>query len=194
MCKDIRVHKGFCWCWSICSTPSRWGSVPGVRWLRIGLNRARSTCGGMCCCCSVAQLCPKFCILWTAARQCSLSFTVSYSLLKLMVIESVMPSNHLSLCRSLLLLPSIFPSIRVFSISQVFTSGGQTIGASTLALILPVNIQGWFPLGLTGLSFLLSKRLSRVFSSTTVWKHQFFGSQPSLWSKSHICTWLLEKP
>ena len=60
--------------------------------------------------------------------------------------------------------------------------------------VLPVNIQGWFPLGLTGLIFLLSKRLSRVFSSTTLWKYQFFGAQLSLWSNSHICMWLLYKP
>ena len=113
MCKDIRVLKGFCWCWSICSTPSWWGSVPGVRRLRVGLN-SQSTREGVCCC-SVAQLCPAFFILWTAARQCSLSFTISCSLLKLMAIESVMPSNHLIICRSLLLLPSIFPSIRFFS-------------------------------------------------------------------------------
>ena len=77
--------------------------------------------------------------------------------------------------------------------SQFFTSGGQSIGASASASVLPMNIQGWFPLGLTGLISLQSKGLSRVFSSTTVQKHQFSGSQPSLWSSSHTCTWLLEK-
>ena len=82
-----------------------------------------------------------------------------------------MPSNHLILCCPLLLLPSIFPSIRVFSMSQLFTSGGQYIGASASASVLPMNIQGWFPLGLTGLISLLSKGLSRVFSKTTNWKH-----------------------
>ena len=66
------------------------------------------------------------------------------------------------------------------------------IGASQS--VLPVNIQDWFPLGLIGLMSLLFMELSRVFSSTTVWKHQFLGAQPSLWSNSHICTWLLEKP
>ena len=70
--------------------------------------------------------------------------------------------------------------------------GGQSIGASASASVLPMNIQDWFPLGWTGLISLLSKGLSRVFSSTTVWKHHFFGAQPSLWSISHICTWLLE--
>ena len=121
---------------------------------------------------------------WTAACQASLSFTISWSLLKLMSIESMMPSKHLILWCPLLLLPSIFPSIRVFSMS-LFTSSGQSIGASAPASVLPVNNQGWFPLGLTGL-ILQSKGLSRVFSNTTVRKHQFFGAQPSLWSNSHL--------
>ena len=78
--------------------------------------------------------------------------------------------------------------------SQLFVSGGQRIGASASASVLPMTIQSWFPLGLTGLNSLQYKALSRVFSSTAVWKHQFFGTQPSLWSNSHIHTWLLEKP
>ena len=86
----------------------------------------------------------------TAARQASLSFTISQSLLRLMSTESVMPSNHLILCPPLLLLPSIFHSIRVFS-ESVFASGGQSIGVSASASVLPMNIQDWFPLGLTGL-------------------------------------------
>jgi len=86
---------------------------------------------------------------WTAAHQASLLITSSRSLLKLMSIESVMPSNHLILCRPLLLLPSILPSIRVFSNESVLASGWQSIGASTSASILPMNIQDWFPLGLT---------------------------------------------
>ena len=77
--------------------------------------------------------------------------------------------------------------------SQLFTSGGQSIGASTSASILPVNIQGWFPLGFTGLISLQSRGLSRVFSSNALPKHQFFGTHPSLCSSSHISTWLLEK-
>ena len=76
---------------------------------------------------------------------------------------------------------------------QFFASGGQSIGASASASVLPMSIQGWFPLGLTGLISLKSKGLSRVFSNTTVQKHQFFGAQPSLWSNSHIHTRLLEK-
>ena len=99
---------------------------------------------------------------WTAACQTFLSFTISQNLLKLMSIESVMSTNHLSLCSPLLLLSSIFPSIRVFS--NELASCGQSIGASSS--VLPMNIQGWFPLGLTGLIALLSKGLSRVFSST----------------------------
>ena len=123
----------------------------------------------------------------------SLSITSSQSLLKVMSVESVMPSNHRILCRPLLFLPSIFPSIRVFS-SEFFASGGQSIGVSASASVLPINIQDWFPLGWTGLISLQSKGLSRVFSNTTVQKHQFFGSQLSLYSSSHIRTWLLEKP
>ena len=81
-----------------------------------------------------------------------------------------------------------------FPTSQFFTSGGQRIGALASASVFPMNIQDWFPLGLADLISLLAKGLSRVFSSTTVWKHQFFSAQPSLWSNSHICTWLLDKP
>ena len=84
-----------------------------------------------------------------------------------------------------------FPASGSFPMSQLFASGGQSIGASTS--VLPMNIQGWFPLGWTGLISVQSKGLSRVFSNTTVWKHQFFGSQPSLWSIFHIHIWWLEK-
>ena len=130
---------------------------------------------------------------WTAARQASLSITNSWSLPKLMSIESVIPSNHLILCRPILLLLSIFPNIRSFQMSQLFASGGQSIGVSASASVLPMNIQDWFPLGLIGWISLQSKGLSRVFSNT-IQKHQFLGTQPSLWSSSHIHTWLLEKP
>ena len=98
----------------------------------------------------------------TAVLQASPSFSISWSLFKLMSFESVMWSNHLILCHPLLLLPSIFCSIRVFSNELLFTSGGQSMGAS--ASVLPMNIQGLFPLGLTGLISLQSKGLSRVFS------------------------------
>ena len=124
----------------------------------------------------------------TAAHQ-SLSFTISWSLLKLMSIESAMPSNNLVLCHPLLLLPSIFPTIRGFSNESALASGGWNIGAS--ASVLPMNIQDWFPLRLTGLISLLFKGLSRVFN-TTVQKHKCFSAKLSLWSNSHIYTRLLE--
>ena len=123
---------------------------------------------------------------WTPACWTSLPFTISHSLLKLMFIDLVMPSNHLIFCPLLFLLSSIFLSIRVFSNELAFCIRWPIIGTS--ASVLPMNIQGWFPLGLTGLISLLSKGLSRIFSSTTVWKHQFFGTQPSLWFQlSRIC-------
>ena len=84
-----------------------------------------------------------------------------------------------------------FPASGSFPMSQLFTSGGHSIGASASASVFPMNIQGWFPLGLTGFVSLQSKGLSRVFSSTTVQRHQFFSTWPFLWSSSHICTWLL---
>ena len=110
---------------------------------------------------------------WTVAHQAFLSIANSWSLLKLMSIESVMSSNHLILCHPILLLPSIFPGIRVFSSK----SGGQSIGAS--ALVLPMNIQDWFPLGWTGWISLQPKGLSRVFSNTSS-KHQKLSTQLSL--------------
>ena len=122
----------------------------------------------------------------TAAHQASLSFTIYWSFLKLMSIESMMPSTHLILCHSLPSHLQSFPAS--FPMSQLFTSGGQSIRVSASASVLPMNIQGWFPSGLTGLISLWSKGLSRVFFSTTVWKHQFFDAQPSLWSSSHIHT------
>ena len=114
---------------------------------------------------------------WTAARQATLSITTSQSLLKLMSIELVMSSNHLILCCPLLLPPSISPSIRVFSNVSVLC---QSIGISASASVLPMNIQDWFPLGWTVWISLQSKGLSRVFSNTTVQKHQFFSTQLSL--------------
>ena len=128
---------------------------------------------------------------WTAAGQSSLSFTISWSLLKLMSIESVMPSNHLIL----LFIPfssclQSCPASESFPMSWLYASGGQSIVVSASASVLPMNSQGWFPLGWTGLMILWSMSLS----NTIVQKHQFFGAQPSLWSNSHIHTWLLEKP
>ena len=143
-------------------------------------------------CFSVAQSCPTLCDPMDCRTQASLSFTNSQSFLKLMSLESVIPSNHLIFCCLLLFLLSVFPSIRVFSSESVLCIRWPNIGAS--ASVLPVKVQGWFPLGLTGLISLLSKGLSRAFSNTTVQKHQFFGTQPSSQSNSHIHTWLLAKP
>ena len=134
-----------------------------------------------------------FVTLWTGiharqAHQASLSITNSGSLLKLMFIESVMPSNYLILCCPLLLQPSnlsqhlskSFPASGSFPRSQFFASGGQSIGVSASASVLPMNTQDWSPLGWTGWISLQSKGLSRVCSNTTVQKHRFFGAQLSL--------------
>ena len=128
----------------------------------------------------------------TAACQASLSFTISWSLLKFMSIELKMPSNHLILCWPFLLCFQSFPASGSFPMSRLFASGCQRIRVSASASVLSMNIQGWFPLGLTGLISLLFRGLSKVFSSTIVQKHQFFGTQPSLWSNSHIHTWMRE--
>ena len=116
---------------------------------------------------------------WTTARQTSLSITNSQSPPKPMSIKSVIPSNHLILCHPLLLLPSTWPSIRVFSNSQLFASGGQSIGVSASTSVLPTNTLDW-SLGRTGWISLQSKGPSRVFSNTTVQKHQSFRAQLSL--------------
>ena len=126
---------------------------------------------------------------WTAALQASLSFTVSWSLLKLMFTESVMPSDHLILSHPFSSCLQSFPASGFFLVSWLFALGDQNIGAS--ASFLPMNNQGWFPLGLTDLVCLLFKGLSRIFSNTTVQKHQFFGTQLSSQSNSHIPTWWL---
>ena len=143
---------------------------------------------------SFAQSCPIFVTAWTTACQASLSITNSWSLLNLRSIESAMRSNHLILCHPLLLPPSIFPSNSVFSNESALHIRWPKTGASTSASVLPMNIQDWFPFGLTGWISLQSKGISRVFSNTTVQKHQFFSAQLSLWSNSLIHTWPLEKP
>ena len=146
-------------------------------------------------CCSVAQSCLT---LWDpmdckhvrlprpspSARACSNSCPLS-QWCHPTISSSVSPFSS---C------PQSFPASGSFLMSLLFTSGGQSIRVSASVLVFPMNIQDWFPLGLTGLISLLSKGLSRVFSNTTVQEHQFFGTQSSLWSSSHILTWLLEKP
>ena len=131
---------------------------------------------------------------WTAACQASLSVTLlrvcsNSCPLTLWCHPTVSSSvTHFSSCLQ------SFPTSTSFPMSQLLTSGGQNIGASASASVLPVSIQCWFPLGLTGLISSQSKGLSRVFSSTAFQKHQFFGTRPFLWANSHIHTWPLEKP
>ena len=116
-----------------------------------------------------------------------LSFTVSWSLLRLTSIESVIPSNHLILCCPLLLLPSIFPSIRVFSNESALHIRWPKYWSFSFSISPSNGIQGWLSLGLTGLISLQSKGLSRIFSNTSVHQHQFLSARPSLWST--LATW-----
>ena len=133
-----------------------------------------------------------FAIPWNTARQASLSITNSQSLLKLMPIESVMPSSYLILCCPLLLLPPIPPSVRVFSNESTLHEVAKY--CSFRFSISPSNEHpDLVSFRMYWLDPLQSKGLSRVFSNTTVQKHHFFGTQLSLWSNSHIHTWLLEK-
>ena len=138
-------------------------------------------------CCSVAQSCPALCDPMDCSTPGFLSFTISWSLLKLMSIELLMPSSHLIRCPPHLLMPLIFPSIGVFSSELALCIRWPKYWSLSIS---PSNEY----LGLTGLISLQSKGLSRVFSSTTVHECQFFSAQPSLWSSFHICTWLLENP
>ena len=137
---------------------------------------------------SVAQSCPTLQPTpWTAAHHGSLSMTNSRSLPKFMAIESVMPSNISSSVIPFSHLQS-FPASGSFPMSQLFASGGQSTGVSASTSVLPMNIQDSFHLGWADWIFLQSKGLSRVFSNTTVQKHQFFGTQLSSQSNSHIHT------
>ena len=148
---------------------------------------------------SSVQLLSCICLFatpWTAARQAFLSITNPWSLLKLikLSIESVMPSNHLILCHPLLFLTSIFLSIRVFSNESVLCIRWPKYWNFSFSISSSNENSGLISSRLDWLISLQSKGLSRVLSNTTVQKHQFFGTQPSLWSNSHIYTWLLEKP
>ena len=131
---------------------------------------------------------------WIAARQASLSITNSRSSLRLRSIESVMPSSHLILCRPLSSCPQSLPASESFPRSQLFIWGDHSTGVSALASLLPKKSQGWSPSEWTAWVSLQSKGLSRVFSNTTVQKHQFFGPQLSSQSNSHIHTWPQKKP
>ena len=130
---------------------------------------------------------------WIAACQASLSITISRTSLKLMSIESVMPSSHLILCHPHFLLPPIPPSIRVFSNESTLRMRWPKYWSFSFNIIPSKDTQGWSPLEWTGWMSLQSKGLSRVFSDTTVQKHQFFGAQLSSQSNSCIHTWPLEK-
>ena len=140
-------------------------------------------------------LCPT---LWEPMDCSTPGFPVPHHHLKLAQISCPLSRwCHPTFSSSVVPLPSClksFPSSGFFLMSRLFESGGQSIGASASTSILPMNIQYWFPLGLTALISLQSKGLSRVFYNTTVQKHELFGAQPSLWSNSHIHTWLPEKP
>ena len=131
---------------------------------------------------------------WTVAWQTSLSFTISQSLLKLMSMYSMTPSDYFILCYPFFSCPQFLVASGSFPMSWLFVPGDQSTGASALALVIPMNFQGWFPLELTDLISLQCKGLSTVFSSIIVQKHRFFSGQPSLWSSSHNHTWLLQKP
>ena len=135
-----------------------------------------------------ACVCTQSCLsLCNPVDYSSPGFSVLHYLLEFVQIhahwigDAIQPSHP---CRSLLILPSVLPGIsESFPMSQLFISGSQSIGASALATVLPMNIEGWFPLLFTG-----------IFSSTTISKYHFFSAQPSLWFNSCIHTWLLEKP
>ena len=131
------------------------------------------------CCCLVTKLCPTLVNPWAVAPQASLSFTISQSLFRLRSIESLMPSNHLILS-PFSSCPQSFPVSESFRMSQLFAWSSQSTGSLVSASVFPMNMHGWFPLGLTGLISWLSQGLSRVFSNTTVQKHQFFGAQCNL--------------
>ena len=129
---------------------------------------------------------------WIAARQASLSITNSWNSLRFMFIESVMPSSHLISVIPFSSCPQSLPASKSFAMSQLFSWSGRSTGVSALASFLPKKSQGWSPSEWTGWISLPPKGLSRVFSNTTVQKHQFFGTQLSSQSNSHIHTWPLK--
>ena len=140
----------------------------------------------------VGSLVQLFVTPWTGTCQISLFITSSWFLLKLMPIELVMQSNHLILCNPLLLLPSTFPSIRVFSNESVLCISWPKYWSFSFSISPSNEYSGLIPFRIDWLDLLAVQETLRVFSNTTVQKHQFFGTQLSLWSNSHIHTWLLE--
>ena len=164
--------------------------LPWLKMARPGVNSS-TPCNFVC---SVTQSCPTL-----QPPDCSTpGFPVLHHLPELAQtqvhwVSDTIQSSH-PLCVPFSSCLQSFPESESFPMSQFFVSGGPSIGASASGSVLPMNIQEWFPLGWTGWISLQSKGLSRVFLNTAVQKHQFFGSQPSLQSNSHIHTWLLEKP
>ena len=142
-----------------------------------------------CCCCSFSKSCPNLC----KPMDCSMPDFAGVCANSCPLSQWCHPTFSSSVTLFSFCLQS-FPASGYFPMSHLFATCGQSIGASASASVLLMNIHGCFPLGLTGWISLLSKGLSRVFSSTTIRKHQFFGVQPSLWSSSHIHMWLLEQP
>ena len=145
-------------------------------------------------CCSVTQLCLT---LWEPMDYRMPGFPVPHCLLEFAQTHSLSWRWHPTISSYVTPFsscPQSFPASGSFPKSRLFKSGDQSIGASTSTSVLPMNIQGWFSLGLTSLISLQSKRLSRVFSSIIIQKHQFFATLLSLWSNFHTHTWLLEKP
>ena len=145
-------------------------------------------------CCSVTKLCPALCnsMDWSTPGFPVFHYLPEFAQTHVHWVGDTIQPSH-PLLPPFSSRPQSFPASRSFPRSRLFTSGGQSIGASAAASVLPINIQGWFPFGLIGLISLLSKGLPRDFSRIIVQKHQFFGIQPSLCSTSHICTWVLEK-
>ena len=139
---------------------------------------------------SITQSCPTLTTPWITAHQASLSITNSQSSSKLMSIKPMMPFSIVPFSSC----PQSLPASKSFPVSQLFTWGGQSTGVSALTSFLPKNTQDWSPSEWTSWISLQSKGPSRVFSNTTVQKHQFFGAQLSSQSNSHIHTWPLEKP
>ena len=160
---------------------------PGLCFWSPELNTDWGMCCS-CCCCSVAKLC----LTLQPPGLSTPGLPVIQHLQEIAqvhvnwITDAIQLSSSVTLFSFCLKSPSISGS---FPVSQLFTPGGQSIGASDAASVLPMSVQDWFPLGLISLISLLSTGLSRVFTSTTIWKHQFFGALPSLWSNPHICTW-----
>ena len=160
-------------------------NIQKMKIMASGLITSWQTC---CCCCSVAQSCPTLCDPWTAARQASLSITNSWSLLRLMSIESVMPSNHLILCHPLLLLSSIFPSIRVFSKDSVLCIRWPKYWSFSISISPSKEYSGLSSFRIDLFGLLAVQGTLKNLLHTTVQKHQPFGAQSSLWSDSNIHT------